>query len=100
MTTKINLDQQLIAEGTSQLNSEIRVLQAWLAEMDEADKAKRASKASKKAGKLGQEDAEDAEAIAAARKSYSDMLRSRQEILSSLSRQAAQRPVESPAAGV
>ena len=94
MSTKINLDQKLIAEGTSQLNSEIRVLQAWLAEMDEAEKAGKVGKTGK-TGSRGQEDAE-----AAARKSYSDMLRSRQEILSSLSRQAAQQPVQSPATGV
>ena len=65
-----NIDQKLIADGTSQLNSEIRVLQAWLEELESS----------------GHENAE----ATAARKSYRDMLRSRQEMLSSLSRQSAQ----------
>lgn len=64
----ISIDQKLIEEGTAQLTSEIKVLEAWLRELDASD-------------------ADDAEVIAA-RKSYNDMLRSRKEMLSTLSKQA------------
>ena len=64
----ISIDQKLIEEGTAQLTSEIKVLEAWLRELDASD-------------------ADDAE-ISAARKSYNDMLRSRKEMLSTLSKQA------------
>ena len=64
----ISIDQKLIEEGTTQLNSEIQVLEAWLLELDRSDKG-------------------DSEIIAA-RKSYNDMLRSRKEMLSSLTKQA------------
>lgn len=60
----INIDQKLIEEGTQQLTSEIAVLEAWLAELDDSS---------------GSNDE-----VVAARKSYSDMLRSRKEMLSSL----------------
>ena len=60
----IGIDQKLIEEGTQQLSSEIAVLEAWLAELE---------------GKDGSNDE-----IIAARKSYSDMLQSRKEMLSSL----------------
>lgn len=66
--SNVSIDQKLIEEGTSQLNSEIQVLEAWLRELEAMDK-------------------NDAEVIAA-RKSYSDMLQSRKEMLSSLARQA------------
>ena len=66
--SNISIDQKLIEEGTSQLNSEIQVLEAWLRELEAMDK-------------------NDSEVIAA-RKSYSDMLQSRKEMLSSLARQA------------
>lgn len=66
--TNISIDQKLIEEGTSQLNSEIQVLEAWLRELEAMDR-------------------NDAEVIAA-RKSYNDMLQSRKEMLSSLARQA------------
>ena len=64
----ISIDQKLIEEGTTQLNSEIQVLEAWLLELDASDDS-------------------DAEIIAA-RKSYNDMLRSRKEMLSTLTKQA------------
>ena len=32
----ISIDQQIIEEGTSQLSSEIEVLEAWLVELEEA----------------------------------------------------------------
>lgn len=66
--TSINIDQKLIEEGTAQLTSEIKVLEAWLLELDSSN------------GK-------DSEVIAA-KKSYNDMLRSRKEMLSTLARQA------------
>ena len=68
ITDNINIDQQLIEEGTAQLNSEIQVLETWLRELDATD-------------------VNDVEVIAA-RKSYNDMLRSRKEILSTLAKQA------------
>ncbi len=61
---EIGIDQKLIEEGTQQLTSEIAVLEAWLAELEEKDG--------------------DNDEIVAARKSYSDMLQSRKEMLSSL----------------
>ncbi|HBW84996.1 MAG: hypothetical protein CMD92_07785 [Gammaproteobacteria bacterium] len=66
--TDINIDQRLIDEGTAQLNSEILVLENWLAELETAAE-------------------DDAEAVAA-RKSYHDMLSSRREMLSALAKQA------------
>lgn len=68
ITGNISIDQQLIEEGTTQLNSEIQVLETWLRELDATD-------------------VNDVEVIAA-RKSYNDMLRSRKEILSTLAKQA------------
>ena len=68
ITDNISIDQQLIEEGTTQLNSEIQVLETWLRELDATD-------------------VNDLE-IVAARKSYNDMLRSRKEILSTLAKQA------------
>ena len=67
-STDITIDQKLIDEGTAQLNSEIQVLENWLAELDTT----------------GDDDAE----VAAARKSYHDMLSSRREMLSALAKQA------------
>ncbi|MEE3087536.1 MAG: hypothetical protein VX342_07220 [Pseudomonadota bacterium] len=67
-STDITIDQKLIDEGTAQLNSEIQVLENWLAEL----------------GSTGDDDAE----VAAARKSYHDMLSSRREMLSALAKQA------------
>lgn len=64
----ISIDQKLIEEGTTQLTSEIMVLEAWLVELESSDK-------------------NDPEVIAA-QKSYSDMLRSRKEMLSALNKQA------------
>ncbi len=71
--SNISIDQQLIEEGTQQLSCEIEVLEAWLIELEEKD-------------------AGDAESIAT-RKSYDDMLRSRKEMLSSLTKQAARQAV-------
>jgi len=68
ITDNISIDQQLIEEGTTQLNSEIQVLETWLRELDATD-------------------VNDVEVVAA-RKSYNDMLRSRKEILSTLAKQA------------
>ena len=68
ITDNISIDQQLIEEGTTQLNSEIQVLETWLRELDGTD-------------------VNDVEVIAA-RKSYNDMLSSRKEILSTLAKQA------------
>ena len=64
----VSIDQKLIEEGTAQLTSEIKVLEAWLEELAALDNG-------------------DAEVIAA-RKSYNDMLRSRKEMLNSLAKQA------------
>lgn len=63
----MDIDAALIAEGTAQLNKEIKVLEAWLAELEG-------------------ESARDSQALAA-RKSYSDMLISRREMLASLQQQ-------------
>lgn len=71
--SSISIDQQLIEEGTQQLSSEIEVLEAWLVELEE-------------------QDARDSESIAT-RKSYDDMLRSRKEMLSTLTKQAARQAV-------
>lgn len=65
--TDIEIDQKLIAEGAMQLTGEIKVLEAWLRELDEAE--------------------EENEEILAVRKSYNDMLRSRKEMLSTLEKQ-------------
>ncbi len=65
--TRPGIDQKLIKEGTAQLNSEIQVLEVWLLELDAS----------------GEENSE----VSAARKSYSDMLSSRKEMLSTLARQ-------------
>ena len=65
--TDIEIDQKLIAEGAMQLTGEIKVLEAWLRELDEAE--------------------EENEEILAVRKSYNDMLRSRREMLSTLEKQ-------------
>jgi hypothetical protein len=64
----INIDQKLIEEGTAQLSSEIKVLEAWLNELDSSEDS-------------------DTEIIAA-RKSYNDMLRSRKEMRTTLTKQA------------
>ena len=64
----ISIDQKLIEEGTNQLTSEIKVLEAWLRELDSS----------------GENDAE----TVAARKSYNDMLQSRREMLTTLAKQA------------
>jgi hypothetical protein len=64
----VSIDQKLIEEGPAQLNSEIQVLKAWLTELDSSDK--------------------DNSEVLAARKSYNDMLSSRKEMLSTLSKQA------------
>lgn len=71
----ISIDQKLIEEGTAQLTSEIQVLETWLQELEASDDS-------------------DAE-VQAARKSYSDMLQSRREMLSSLAKQAKIQPVSS-----
>ncbi len=67
-STDVTIDQKLIEEGTAQLISEIAVLENWLAELDT----------------VGKNDSE----VAATRKSYHDMLRSRREMLSALAKQA------------
>lgn len=71
----ISIDQKLIEEGTTQLTSEIEVLEAWLRELELLS-------------------GEDQETIAA-RKSYNDMLRSRREMLSSLAQQSKLQAVSS-----
>lgn len=63
----MDIDAALIAEGTAQLNKEIKVLEAWLAELEG-------------------ESTRDSQTLAA-RKSYSDMLTSRREMLASLQQQ-------------
>lgn len=63
----LEIDQKLIAEGAMQLNGEIKVLEAWLQELDDAE--------------------EENEEILAVRKSYNDMLRSRRDMLNSLEKQ-------------
>lgn len=69
----ISIDQKLIEEGTIQLTSEIQVLEAWLRELDASN-------------------GNDVEVVAA-RKSYNDMLRSRKEMLSTLTKQAKMQAV-------
>ncbi|MDG2141575.1 MAG: hypothetical protein P8K27_08770 [Gammaproteobacteria bacterium] len=64
----IGVDQRLIEEGTFQLTNEIRVLESWLEELKASDQ-------------------EDSESVAT-RKSYSDMLRSRREMLNTLTKQS------------
>ena len=64
----ITIDQKLIDEGTAQLASEIKVLEAWLQELATS----------------GDHNAE----VHATRKSYNDMLRSRKEMLNTLENQA------------
>lgn len=66
--SSVEIDQKLIEEGAMQLTGEIKVLEAWLRELDEAE-------------------AENEEALAV-RKSYADMLRSRRDMLSTLEKQA------------
>jgi len=68
MDDQISIDEQLIDEGISQLASEIKVLENWLAELEDSD--------------TGNSD------VLAARKSYNDMLRSRREMLSALNKHA------------
>ena len=65
---QINIDKQLIDEGTAQLTSEIKVLESWLNELDASE-------------------SKDPESEAA-RKSYNDMLRSRKEMLNTLTKQS------------
>ena len=64
----IGVNEQLIEEGTFQLTNEIRVLESWLAELETS----------------GDADSENA----ATRKSYNDMLRSRREMLNTLTKQS------------
>ena len=64
----IGVDEQLIEEGTFQLTNEIRVLESWLAELEAS----------------GDANIENA----ATRKSYNDMLRSRREMLNTLTKQS------------
>jgi len=77
--SSLEVDQKLIAEGLEQLAGEIKVLETWLRELDataesEADGQNEASKQN--------------EENLAVRKSYTDMLRSRREMLDSLQKQA------------
>ena len=72
-SSNVSIDQKLIDEGTSQLTSEIQVLENWLEELNASDE-------------------NDAEVIAA-RKSYNDMLVSRKEMLSTLTKQAKHQAV-------
>jgi len=77
--SSLEVDQKLIAEGLEQLAGEIKVLATWLRELDataesEADGQNEASKQN--------------EENLAVRKSYTDMLRSRREMLDSLQKQA------------
>ena len=71
--TGLSVDQKLIEEGTAQLKNEIKVLESWLRELDVLDDP-------------------DAEKTAT-RKSYSDMLQSRKQMLSTLARQSKLRAV-------
>ena len=66
--SQITINQKLIDEGTAQLTSEIEVLESWLNELDASESADPESKA--------------------ARKSYSDMLKSRKEMLNTLNKQS------------
>jgi len=83
--SSLEVDQKLIAEGVAQLAGEIKVLEAWLRELDaaaesEADGHGQASEHS--------EARQRSEENLAVRKSYTDMLRSRREMLDSLEKQA------------
>lgn len=64
----VSIDAALIAEGSAQLQNEIKVLEAWLEELSAANAADQASQA--------------------ARESYADMLTSRREMLDSLAQLA------------
>ena len=66
--SQINIDEKLVEEGISQLVNEINVLENWLEELEQSSN-------------------DDTEIIAA-RKSYHDMLQSRREMLSALSKHA------------
>ena len=65
---QISIDQKLIDEGTAQLTSEIKVLESWLNELNSSESGDPESEA--------------------ARKSYNDMLRSRKEMLNTLTKQS------------
>ncbi|MCY4266125.1 MAG: hypothetical protein OXE78_14940 [Gammaproteobacteria bacterium] len=71
--SNISIDQKLIEEGTAQLNNEIEVLETWLSELDGSDDSN--------------------PELVATRKSYSDMLQSRKEMLSTLAKQSRLRAV-------
>ena len=58
------ISAELYQKGTTQLETEIRILEVWLAELDETSR--------------------DNPVSLAARKSYGDMLQSRQDLLKSL----------------
>ena len=71
--SQITIDQKLIDEGTAQLTSEIKGWESWLNELDALESADPESKA--------------------ARKSYSDMLKSRKEMLNTLNKQSKIQPL-------
>ena len=65
---QISIDQELIDEGTTQLTSEIKILESWLSELNSSESGDPESEAAKK--------------------SYNDMLRSRKEMLNTLNKQS------------
>ena len=65
---QISIDQKLIDEGTTQLTSEIKILESWLSELNSSESGDPESEAAKK--------------------SYNDMLRSRKEMLNTLNKQS------------
>ena len=65
------IDQKLVEEGSAQLSSEIEILESWLADLSNADVSD--------------------PHIIDTKKSYLDMLRSRQEMLNALQAQITQK---------
>jgi len=62
-----NLSPELVKQATNQLESEMRLIEGWLAELEETSK-------------------DNPEALSA-RKSYGDMIQSRKDLLQTLSNQ-------------
>ena len=71
-TDTTELSPELVLKGKAQLDAEIRIIEAWLAELDEASK-------------------DNPEALAA-RKNYLDMLQSRRDLLQSLNKHRQEVP--------
>ena len=51
---QINIDKQLIDEGTAQLTSEIKVLESWLNDLDASESKDPESEAARKSSSVGE----------------------------------------------